>query len=544
MRIFLGVAQECPTSEGFIPGGEEGFEMIITHRINMDMSYQRIVPRVKVVQDDRYSRNLALALYEGGKPWLPGCDVMATVSYVKPDGTGGSYNVLPDQTPAWHIKNNVVTVALAPQVCTAAGRVQLVVNLLQGTAQISTFPIELNVCSHPNIQVTSENYYKLTGTVSTSGWTPNMMLGTDVDGNVVTVESVLLDDTLTQTGQAADAKTVGDQLAAIVKTVNGFAPDKSGNVEIEVGGVKTINGVSPDENGNVFMDIASIPVPDTAEVGQYLRVKAVNENGQVTALEAAEWRVATATCVYNGMELPALPAWDKAQYPYVLLRYITFGTIPDGYMVDVRFMSQPGVYTDTTTVPGVAVNGKYMRYIFANVVDVFQFIDCSHLPEGVAVPNTWFKYREYDNEDGIVIRSCLIWANHDIIYDADGTIHLAASTPIPATVQNALNTPFPIITLTTKFTIDGEPFKLNDTDTAAFEQIAAKRLPCQVLVDYALILGDALVAPTIFGHLCAYRIEQGADVYKCLDGSADLIIGKDGEDADGGWICMYSPKFS
>ena len=46
-------------------------------------------------------------------------------------------------------------------------------------------------------------------------------------------QNVELDTTLTQSGKAADAAAVGAALKARVKTVNGAAPDESGNVEIE-----------------------------------------------------------------------------------------------------------------------------------------------------------------------------------------------------------------------------------------------------------------------------------------------------------------------
>ena len=54
--------------------------------------------------------------------------------------------------------------------------------------------------------------------------------------------SIALDTTLTQSGKAADAKAVGDALAEkqdsgnYVKSVNGTAPDASGNVTVEAGG--------------------------------------------------------------------------------------------------------------------------------------------------------------------------------------------------------------------------------------------------------------------------------------------------------------------
>jgi hypothetical protein len=54
--------------------------------------------------------------------------------------------------------------------------------------------------------------------------------------------------------------------------------------------VKTVNGTEPDENGNVELEIqpGAIPAPKTAEVGQTIVVKEVDENGKPTAWEAAD----------------------------------------------------------------------------------------------------------------------------------------------------------------------------------------------------------------------------------------------------------------
>jgi hypothetical protein len=55
--------------------------------------------------------------------------------------------------------------------------------------------------------------------------------------------------------------------------------------------VKTVNGTAPDENGNVELEIQSgaIPAPETAEVGQTIVVKEVDENGKPTLWEAADF---------------------------------------------------------------------------------------------------------------------------------------------------------------------------------------------------------------------------------------------------------------
>ena len=68
-----------------------------------------------------------------------------------------------------------------------------------------------------------------------------------VDGKAISAtggggSTVELDTTLTQSGKAADAKAVGDAIAGkqdsgnYVKSVNGTAPDASGNVTVETGG--------------------------------------------------------------------------------------------------------------------------------------------------------------------------------------------------------------------------------------------------------------------------------------------------------------------
>ena len=136
--------------------------MIITHKIKMDLCRRRIVPPVTVVQDDKYSRNLELTMTCGDAPWSPPAGTDVAVSYRKADGTGGKYNALPDGTIAGTVVNNVVTVALAPQVCTAPGLVRLVVGLVNGQQELHSFVIEIVVQSNPGIDVAeSEDYEKL-----------------------------------------------------------------------------------------------------------------------------------------------------------------------------------------------------------------------------------------------------------------------------------------------------------------------------------------------------------------------------------------------
>lgn len=119
--------------------------MIVTNKVNMDLLQNCYVPAVSAVQNDRYSRNLELTLYSGGESWAVPGDAAVMVHYSKADGTGGQYDTLPDGTVAWSAVENVLTIALAPQVLTAPGPVNLSVSLTVGDAQITTFAILLNV---------------------------------------------------------------------------------------------------------------------------------------------------------------------------------------------------------------------------------------------------------------------------------------------------------------------------------------------------------------------------------------------------------------
>ena len=163
--------------------------MIITHKLQpMDLTHKQNTIRVDVVQDDKYSRDVEFTLTENGVAWQIPDGTTAVVRYKKPDGTGGNYDTLPDGSTAYQINGNVLTVALAPQVCTVSGSVQLSVGLIHGNAEINTFTVNIVVHPNPGAEYQSEDYIRLSGAVPNSGWTPNMYLGTDASGNVVEKE--------------------------------------------------------------------------------------------------------------------------------------------------------------------------------------------------------------------------------------------------------------------------------------------------------------------------------------------------------------------
>lgn len=118
--------------------------MTITHKLSIDLLRQEQPLRIEAVQND-CGRVLALMLHTNGIPWPIPEETTALVHYRKSDGLGGEYDTLPDGSIAWSIKDNVLTVALAPQVLTTVGETALSVLLTNGSAAIHTFDILLQV---------------------------------------------------------------------------------------------------------------------------------------------------------------------------------------------------------------------------------------------------------------------------------------------------------------------------------------------------------------------------------------------------------------
>ncbi len=135
--------------------------MIVTSKINMDLLRPGYVPGVYAVQNDRYTRCLAVSLFSGGEPWAVPGGARVVIRYVKADGTVGEYDTLPNGDRAWQAEGNLLRVLLAPQMLTAAGLVQMTVCLIQEEAQISSFSFLVKVRGD-GIDGNSEDYQNVT----------------------------------------------------------------------------------------------------------------------------------------------------------------------------------------------------------------------------------------------------------------------------------------------------------------------------------------------------------------------------------------------
>lgn len=138
--------------------------MIVTTKVNMDLQQPGTIPVMEAVQNDRYCRNLELVLTSGGENWPVPETARVVVSYRKSNGKGGEYDALPDGTSAWSAMENVLTVALAPKVLTTPGPVQLSVMLLEGSEQVTAFPVLIHVQADALGRVEdAEEYFSISG---------------------------------------------------------------------------------------------------------------------------------------------------------------------------------------------------------------------------------------------------------------------------------------------------------------------------------------------------------------------------------------------
>lgn len=104
--------------------------------------------------------------------------------------------------------------------------------------------------------------------------------------------------------------------------------------------------------------------------------------------------------LYNGIELPSLPDYDKTAYPYV---YIHMGvSSTTDHKIYLLVLSN----TQITTSTGLTHGCNY----------------ACHVGDGYE-----FKWKE----QGYALMGVVVWSNYDIINPNDGSVYLAASVPLP-----------------------------------------------------------------------------------------------------------------
>lgn len=145
--------------------------------IAMDLARPGPTPCVYAVQGDSDSRVLKLELKCDGHPWPIPEGVGVAIRYRKPDSTGGTYDTLPDGRKAWTAERNMLTVILAPQVCTAAGKTTMELTLMQEQEQLTTFRLAVCVSGKLAEGEDSEDYTNLAAWLQEQGRGPQGIPG-------------------------------------------------------------------------------------------------------------------------------------------------------------------------------------------------------------------------------------------------------------------------------------------------------------------------------------------------------------------------------
>lgn len=268
--------------------------MQVTKAINIDLIEKSVKPLIYAKQNDSQTRFIAASLFANGQPFSVPDGVVAMFRAGKPDGTACFYDSNETGTPAITIEGNLVTVELAEQVLTAAGKVYAEINLYSSAGEkLTTFSFVIVV--EPSVltdaEIVSSDYYNILSaqikaaqdaaqTAQTAAQNAQSYAG-QAEETLQEVEQLAdtVSGTIQQTGQeqvaavqqagqtqvssvtqagqeqitavqqagaqqtaaaaaeAARAKGYADSInpAQFVKTVNGEEPDSNGNVEVQAG---------------------------------------------------------------------------------------------------------------------------------------------------------------------------------------------------------------------------------------------------------------------------------------------------------------------
>ena len=260
--------------------------MTITHELTLDLKHKGELAHIEVVQGDAFTRQVDLMLQCGGEDWtIPVCDPV--VRYCKPDGTGGIYDTLPDGQPAIVYAGNVLTLALAPQMLTCSGPVQVQVELNTQEKRLATFAflvvVEPGVA--PNRE--SEDYVN---------WNKAFLLQSTgaKAGQYLRISAVDADGRITEV-EAADAPSEGAMEMALSAKDLAQASDEKSNTALRIAQdvAQEMEDYSPSGTRSIAeaamrMADQRIIAPEQAAAGQYVRVAAVDADGKIIATETVD----------------------------------------------------------------------------------------------------------------------------------------------------------------------------------------------------------------------------------------------------------------
>lgn len=138
--------------------------MIITHKIKIDMCRRSVPENIDAVQGDGNTRAIQITLTADSVAWEIPSGTTAAVAFLKPDGTKGLYDKLPNGDAAISMSGNTVTAIMAPQVLTCVGAVMAsIVFYDRDMDTLATFPFRITAARNPAAgEQVSNDYYEFT----------------------------------------------------------------------------------------------------------------------------------------------------------------------------------------------------------------------------------------------------------------------------------------------------------------------------------------------------------------------------------------------
>ena len=196
----------------------------------------------------------------------------------------------------------------------------------------------------------------------------------------------------------------------------------------------SIHFICNDESGQVVYDLptltySKISVGETVWnseeiVKQYPDIIAQLES-RISALEAGGTGATPIACLYNGIQLPPLPAYDRAKYPYaVICTYQegnAFGVVVPASAVLYLFTQHPEPSGDTVE-------------LWLPQIGDLEYKIQAETTQGLQAFTDWGSPTTITERKGPSIAN-MKWANFDLYYQTDidgkkGQLYLAATEPV------------------------------------------------------------------------------------------------------------------
>ena len=142
--------------------------MEIIQKVDLNLSFRGIPPKISMVQGDSNTRIIQAQLWDGANPYTIPTGSAVMMRFRKPDGTGGLY----DKTEGGQrvtVSGSTVTVPVATQMLTVAGVVMAEVDIYaagedsasaQNLASFA-FMVEVAPSVYPDAEIISSDYYSV-----------------------------------------------------------------------------------------------------------------------------------------------------------------------------------------------------------------------------------------------------------------------------------------------------------------------------------------------------------------------------------------------